>query len=326
VQPRPQLPPSVRSSFLQNLDWVLMAVVAGSFLVHFGFVAYLRNIDWPRKPDIEEIPDRFVQMIVPKKIEEKKPDVAVADDKGKKEEDKGSKSKGDSGKKAQGPKQPRDPEAEARAAAERRARLAAATQQMGVLKILGARGENGALADLVKGGDVSGDADKVFASVGGVGVAGAGGAGGLRSAKGAGGTGSLRGGGSLRASGPGEVGTGEKGAEHAVKVSVKESAPTDVDGSLDPSVIAKEIRGRLGAVKACYESGLKRNPNIGGKLVLRFEVSSVGKVTSTEIDQDSMHDDEVATCIKSRVMTWRFPAPAGGSVQFSYPFIFQASK
>ncbi len=324
VQPRPQLPPSVRSSFLQNLDWMLVAVVASSFLIHFGFVIYLRNIDWPRKPDIEELPDRFVQMIVPKKIEEKKPDeTALADAKEEKKEDKGSGKKGD-GKKA-APKV-RDPEAEARAAAERRARLVAATQQMGVLKILGSRGENGALADLVKGGDVSGDADKVFAQVGGVGVAGAGGAGGLRSAKGAGGTGSLKGGSGLRASGPGEVGTGEKGAERAVKVVVKDSAPTDVDGSLDPGVIAREIRGRLGAVKACYESGLKRNPNIGGKLVLRFEVSSIGKVTSAEIDQDSMHDDEVAGCIKSRVMSWRFPAPAGGSVQFSYPFIFQSSK
>jgi Ca-activated chloride channel homolog len=164
----------------------------------------------------------------------------------------------------------------------------------------------------------------VFAQVGGGGVAGAGG--GLRSAKGAGGTGSLRGGGSLRASGPGEVGTGERGGERTVKGIVKDSAPTDVDGSLDPSVIAREIRGRLGAIKACYEAGLKRNPNIGGKLQLRFEVSTVGKVTAAEIENDSMHDDEVASCIKSRVMTWRFPAPAGGSVQFSYPFIFQAAK
>src|SRR5262249_32421456 len=156
------------------------------------------------------------------------------------------KGKGGDGKKA-GAKAPRDPEAEARAAAERRARLAADVQRMGVLKILGARGEGGTVADLVKGGDVSGDADKVFSQVGGVGGAGGGAGGGLRSAKGAGGTGSLRGGGSLRAAGPGEVGTGERGAERAVKVVVKESAPTDVDGSLDPGVIAREIRGRLGA-------------------------------------------------------------------------------
>jgi len=24
----------------------------------------LRSVDWPRKPDIEEIPDRFVQMVI----------------------------------------------------------------------------------------------------------------------------------------------------------------------------------------------------------------------------------------------------------------------
>src|SRR5947209_11719343 len=322
VQPRPQLPPSVRASLMQNLDWMLVAVVAASFIMHFGFVIYLRNIDWPRKPDIEEIPDRFVQMIVPKKIEEPKPIVAQKADEQAEEKKEAKKDKGESKPKAVKP--PRDPEAEARAAAERRARLAADVQKMGVLKILGAKGENGSVADLVKGGDVSGDADKVFAQVGGVGVAGAGG--GLRSAKGAGGTGSLRGGGSLRASGPGEVGTGERGGERVVKGVVKDSAPTDVDGSLDPSIIAKEIRSRLGAVKACYEAGLKRNPNIGGKLQLRFEVSSVGKVTSAEIENDTMHDEDVASCIKGRVMTWRFPAPAGGSVQFSYPFIFQASK
>ncbi|MCU1279937.1 MAG: putative abductin-like protein, partial [bacterium] len=322
VQPRPQLPPSVRSSLMQNLDWMLVAVVAASFLLHFGFVIYLRNIDWPRKPDIEEIPDRFVQMIVPKKVEEPKPVVAQQDDEKKEEKKTEKKDKGDAKPK---PQKVRDPEAEARAAAERRARLAADVQKMGVLKILGAKGENGSVADLVKGGDVSGDADKVFAQVGGVGVAGAG-AGGLRSAKGAGGTGSLRGGGSLRASGPGEVGTGERGGERVVKGVVKDSAPTDVDGSLDPSIIAKEIRSRLGAVKACYEAGLKRNPNIGGKLQLRFEISSVGKVTSADIENDTMHDEEVASCIKARVITWRFPAPAGGSVQFSYPFIFQASK
>ncbi len=113
VQPRPQLPPSVRSSLMQNLDWMLVAVIGFSFLMHFGFVVYLRNIDFPRKPDIEELPDKFVKVIMPPKKEEKKPEVAKVEDK-KGEEEK--KPKGGDGKKG-GPKAPRDPEAEARAAA-----------------------------------------------------------------------------------------------------------------------------------------------------------------------------------------------------------------
>src|SRR5262245_29209098 len=108
VQPRPQLPPSVRSSILQNMDWMLVAVVAASFILHFGFVIYLRNIDWPRKPDIEEIPDRFVQMLVPKKIEEPKPVVAQEE----KKDDEKKEAKKDKGEKKA---KPRDPEAEARA-------------------------------------------------------------------------------------------------------------------------------------------------------------------------------------------------------------------
>src|SRR3954468_24556832 len=99
VQPRPQLPPSVRSSVLQNMDWMLVAVVAASFILHFGFVIYLRNIDWPRKPDIEEIPDRFVQMIVPKKVEEPKPVVAKEEEK-KEEKKEAKKDKGEASKKA----------------------------------------------------------------------------------------------------------------------------------------------------------------------------------------------------------------------------------
>src|SRR5262245_43887742 len=47
VQPRPQLPASVRNSLLQNMDWMLVGVLAASFLVHFGFVIYLRTIDFP---------------------------------------------------------------------------------------------------------------------------------------------------------------------------------------------------------------------------------------------------------------------------------------
>ena len=327
VQPRPQLPASVRSSLLQNLDWMLVSVMAVSFLIHLGFIVYLRTIDISKKPDIEEIPDRFVKMIVPQKKEEKKE---------VKKEDPNAKEKKPAEKKpAAKPDKvaaavanlKKDPEAFAKAEAERKAALAAKVNSMGVLKLLGAKSGDGegAIADLVKGGDVSGDADKVFAAVGGVGVAGAG-SGGLQSAKGTTGSGSLRGGGSLKAGQIGEVGTGGPAAEHVVHGTVKDSAPTDVDGSLDANVIAKEIKARLGGVRACYEAGLKRNPSISGKLVLRFEVSTIGKVTSAEVDSDTLHDDEVASCIKGKMMSIRFPAPAGGSVQFSYPFVFQSSK
>ena len=59
-------------------------IAAGSFLLHLLMVIYLRNVDWPRKPDIEEIPDRFVKMMVKKVEKPPEPKKEVAE--GRREE------------------------------------------------------------------------------------------------------------------------------------------------------------------------------------------------------------------------------------------------
>src|SRR3954462_2794305 len=95
-QPRPQLPASVRGSALTGVDWFFTTIAAISFLFHLIFVIYLRNVAWPRKPDIEAVPDRFVQMVVKKeekKPEEKKVEVAKTEDEKKPEKKKGDEEK-----------------------------------------------------------------------------------------------------------------------------------------------------------------------------------------------------------------------------------------
>src|SRR3954452_14622729 len=95
-QPRPQLPASVRGSITSDLDWAFATIAAGSFLLHLLMVIYLRNVDWPRKLDIEEIPDRFVKMMVhkvEKPPEQKKQEVAKKEDEKKPEKKKGEEKK-----------------------------------------------------------------------------------------------------------------------------------------------------------------------------------------------------------------------------------------
>ena len=334
VQPRPQLPPSVRGSFTQGLDWFMIGIVAVSVFGHLGFVIYLRSVDFPRKPDIEEIPDRFVQMIVPKKKEEPKVEKKVDPNEAKKladaqkaKDEAKKKAKADAEAKKNEPAKVRDPEAEARAAAERRARLAAEVSKMGVLKLLGSKGNDGAggVSDLLRNGDPGGNADKVFESVGGVSTAGSGDGAGLRS-KGAGGAGVAKGIGGLRATGPGDVSSGERGAEKVPRGKMSDVSKVEVDGSLSPDVVVATIRRNKGAIIACYERALKRNPNLSGKVELQFTISSIGKVTRADVGEDTLGDDEVKNCMTGIVKTWRFPAPSGGDVQFAYPFIFQSSK
>jgi outer membrane biosynthesis protein TonB len=320
----------VRGSVTSDLDWFFTIIAAISFLLHLSLVIYLRSVDWPRKPDIEAVPDRFVQMV--KKPEEPKKEEKKAEAKKdeKKEEKKEAKKEVASEKKekkelSEADKQ-RLAEEKARQDAERRARLAEQVKSTGLLKLLGANtGENGSIADVLGKGDVDRDQEKAFQGVGGVGVASgndqlrgikSGGSGSGRVAN----VGGLRGGGEIAAGG-----TGSAAAEKRVSGSVKSEAPA-VDGELDPAMVAKEVRTRLGAIKACYERALKRNPTLSGKVVIHWTITQAGTVSGVDVEQDTLGDAEVASCIKALVARWRFPAPAGGSVDVSFPFVFQSSQ
>jgi outer membrane biosynthesis protein TonB len=324
-QPRPQLPASVRGSALSGVDWFFTTIAALSFLFHLIFVIYLRNVDWPRKPDIEAVPDRFVQMVVKK--EEKKPE-PKKEEVAKTEEKKDEKAKGEEKKpkkELSEEEKAKLAEAKAKADADRRARLAEKVQSTGLLKLLGAKSEaGGSIADVLGKGDVDRDQEKAFQGVGGVGVANSDSLHGIK----AGGSGSgrvadasnLRGGGNIAGSD-----TGKGSGERTVKGAIKTEAPA-VDGDLDPNMVAKEVRTRLGAIKACYERALKRNPNLSGKVVIHWTITQAGTVSGVDIEQDTLGDAEVASCIKSLIARWRFPAPSGGSVDVSFPFVFQASQ
>ncbi|HRH01015.1 MAG TPA: energy transducer TonB, partial [Polyangiaceae bacterium] len=54
VQPRPQLPLSVRGGVANEIDWTLTIIAAFSFLVHFGFVGAMYS-DWMDPPVSEGI-------------------------------------------------------------------------------------------------------------------------------------------------------------------------------------------------------------------------------------------------------------------------------
>jgi hypothetical protein len=338
-QPKPQLPPSVRGSVFGNADWFFTSVATASFMAHLAFVLYLRSVDWPRKPDIEEIPDRFVQMVV-KKQETPPPEPKPEEKKDDKEDEAKKKAEELAKKKAQEQQQQkaapkkelteedkrRMAEEKARADAERRARLADQVKNTGILKLLGAKADGeGSIADVLGRGDVDRDQEKAFQGVGGLAVAT--GDGQLRGVKtGSGGTGKVASISGLRGAGDiAGASTANVGSEKRVTAVVKHEPPS-IDGELDMNIVVKEVRQRIGAIKACYERALKRNPNLSGKILIRWTITPAGTVTGIDVDQDTLGDSEVANCIKSLIRGWRFPAPAGGSVEVSYPFLFQASQ
>jgi len=304
--PRAQLPRSLRGSPARDLDRPFAALAVVSFVAHLAMVLYLRGVDWPRTPDVEEVPDVFVRQVLrrppppPPVAATVEPAPAVA-------------------RPAPTPARPR-PSIE-----EQKRRLVAQVGRKGLLQVLTALGENGAARDLLRNGSIDRLQEEAMREVGGLAVAqegralplGGGAPGGGRIAD----VSALQGRTQISAA---NVGPG--GAERRAP-SVRSEPPAldePVEG-FDPRLVARAIRDHMAAVRACYERALKRHPEIGGRLVLRFALTPAGTVSSVEVDEDTLKDADVTACVKAAVASWRFPAPPR-RVEVIFPFVFQPAS
>ncbi len=114
----------------------------------------------------------------------------------------------------------------------------------------------------------------------------------------------------------GSVGSGEVGMLEEESL---------VDGGLDREVIASVIKEALGEIRYCYERHLSANPNLMGKVQIKFTIGSVGTVTQQAIGSTTLNNAMVEGCILRRVARWKFPTPKGGtSVIVTYPFLFKS--
>jgi outer membrane biosynthesis protein TonB len=102
---------------------------------------------------------------------------------------------------------------------------------------------------------------------------------------------------------------------------------TIVDGGLDPEVIAVYIKSQLGQIRYCYERQLSANPDLYGKVQIKFTIGGDGRVVEQSIGTTTMKNAAVEGCILRRVSGWRFPKPTGGTaVVVTYPFLFKATN
>lgn len=340
VQPRPQLPPSVRGNIVSNVDWVLATCFAVLFTMNSVALLWMKTLPLPDKLAADVVPDDFARF-VPTIEQPKKIDITKMTKVGEKKVEKVAekkvvktqavvakrpgKRKPEGGNKAP----PCDAECQSKKADERRARLAKQVSRMGALALLGtkAKGTGGATRDLLTQGDPGTEATKAFKGVGGLSTSGSGRRGGLKGKGGGSGTGTGVGIGNLggRVGGPATVGTGSALKEKSVKGIVKKIQATVDEGTMNTNAVGRVIRLGKGAIQACYQRALKRNPKLTGKISIRLIINAMGKVTKVSVDSDSVGDPSVTSCIKSIAGRWRFPPPEGGPAEVVVPIVFQSS-
>ena len=94
-----------------------------------------------------------------------------------------------------------------------------------------------------------------------------------------------------------------------------------VQGALDRDIIRRVVRAHINEVRHCYNQGLSRDPNLQGRVAIKFVITATGKIGSSVTEESTVKDNAVNTCVAKAVKRWKFPKPrGGGNVLVSYPF------
>jgi hypothetical protein len=301
-----------------DVDWGFTAMIAFGVFI-FVTVALLMYLSPPdRSHESNEIPDRFVDLLLEKPEPEKAKKKEANPDAGE-----GAKAKKEEGKvgkkeakieKAKGNKiEIKKLELDRKIA--ENAGVLGATLDSDLNQMLGASGLSPELLGGI--GGLIGTQGTQFGS---------GGLGGRGSGIGGGGTAEGLGGLGTKGMGSGMSGYGSGGGNFGAKgeggIGTVGGDPI-ILGALDRSLIDEVIKRHMNEIKYCYQRELTKNPALGGKVVIKFTIAKDGTVSSAAQKSTTMNNAAVENCIVGRFMRMQFPAPKGGGIVIvSYPFLF----
>ncbi|HEY3236169.1 MAG TPA: AgmX/PglI C-terminal domain-containing protein, partial [Polyangiaceae bacterium] len=333
-----------------GMDWTVMMYFGLSFLAHAGVIAAMAFFVPPMGLTDDEGIDKdqlyliqqYLKSAAEREQEEKETEV-VAEDADNKEGGTGTRAKGEEGSMGnpttkavnkryavQGPKDNPDPHI-ARQAALREA------QEFGMIGILntGAAGDPNAPTapwgrddslgqdEISARGNMWGDEIGDAFGAGGLGLSGIGeGGGGRGEGIGLGNIGTLgHGAGTGTGQGFG-AGHGRLGGSHKTRAPQVRMGATQVSGRLPPEVIQRIVRQNYGRFRMCYEGGLSRNPNLEGRVSVRFIIGRDGSVSNVSNGGSDLPDSAVVSCVIQAYYGLSFPQPEGGIVTVVYPIMF----
>lgn len=117
-------------------------------------------------------------------------------------------------------------------------------------------------------------------------------------------------------------GHGRLGGSHRAKPPQVRMGATQVSGRLPPEVIQRIVRQNFGRFRLCYENGLRNNPNLQGRVSVRFVIGRDGAVSNVANGGSDMPDGGVVSCVVRAFYGLSFPQPEGGIVTVTYPIMF----
>lgn len=341
-QPTPQLPAAIRAGWVKNIDWTYNACLAFFLVIAFSSIAYVEYLYDPEIEDTFALDARLVTLVQPPAaIEPEAPPPPETSASAPDPNQQAAPTAAPTRQASQAPAQSAAARAQAAVARADRATAAAERAAQAALNALSNNAElalltgsldtgHGSAADRLQAGGLMQGSVDALANTGGIQAANGQG-GGLRrsglaaSAGGLAGGGRGLGGGREISGGGGAIGGGgEVVQERVVRGNVSLGGGGDSEGgegTLDSNAIASGVRRSISGIRSCYERSLRNNPQLSGRLEVRFTIGGAGRVTAASTSGLDAAP-EVGSCIAGVVRRIVFPAPTGGSVETSFSFNF----
>ena len=311
----------VVTKLTDDLDYPFLGFFSFAFFLGLMFGIYVINAPPRPDSDIIELPDRFVELLL-EQPPEPPPDVKKPDQ--NPDAGEGAKAKREEGKvgkkdakmeRAKGDKVEMNKQQVDREIAENAGVLGAMRDGGEMDGVFGTSGLNSNITGGV-GGLIGAKGTQI----------GSGGLGSRGSGLGGGGTADGLGGLGTKGRGSGASGYGEGGGNFGQKseggISRIGGDPI-ILGALDKSLIDEVIKRNMNQIRYCYQRELTKNPELGGKIVVKFVIAKDGTVSSATTKSTTMGSPAVEDCINGRFLRFKFPEPKGGGIVIvSYPFIF----
>jgi hypothetical protein len=116
---------------------------------------------------------------------------------------------------------------------------------------------------------------------------------------------------------------GRQGNGHeSTAPNVRQATASDVSGALPAEIVQRIVRQNYGRFRLCYETGLRGNPNLSGRVTARFVIGRDGSVSSVQNGGSDLPDPGVVSCVVQAFYGLSFPAPDNGIVRVNYPILF----
>jgi hypothetical protein len=113
---------------------------------------------------------------------------------------------------------------------------------------------------------------------------------------------------------------------HVAKAFTMRPLQLQTNGRIPAEVIQRTVRSNFGRYRACYESALRTNPSLTGRVSVKFIIGRDGAVASAQDGGSDIPDQSVIACVTRSFTNLSFPSPEGGIVTVVYPLLFQPGQ